>query len=94
MPASREPPSGEIDYGRARREVLEFDWPVADAVAGALGLPEREPDAGHALRGRLHGLHSLRVGSYRVIYQLTEEAQVVRILAVRHRGIGYLSGPR
>jgi mRNA interferase RelE/StbE len=71
----------------ARRELLELDWRLIDAVEDALGLLEREPHAGHALRGRLRGLRSLRVGSYRVIYQLTDGDQAVRVAAVRHRSI-------
>jgi mRNA interferase RelE/StbE len=79
---------------RARREVLELERPLADAVSEALGLLEREPEAGHALRGRLRGLRSLRVGTYRIIYQLDERKQVVRVLAVRHRTVAYTTDPR
>jgi len=78
----------------ARRELLELDWPLIDAVENALGLLEREPHAGHALRGRLRGLRSLRVGSYRVIYQLTDGEQTIRVAAVRHRSIAYRANPR
>jgi len=78
----------------ARRELLELDWPLIDAVEDALGLLEREPHPGHALRGRLRGLRSLRVGSYRVIYQLTDGDQTVRVAAVRHRSIAYRADPR
>lgn len=79
---------------RARREILDLDWQVADAVSEALGLLERDPEAGHELRGRLRGLRSLRVGSYRIVYQLTEDGQGVRVVAVRHRAIVYRSDPR
>lgn len=79
---------------RVRREILELDWPVADAVSEALGLLEREPEAGHSLRGRLHGLRSLRIGSYRVIYKLSDDGQEVRVAAVRHRAVAYRSDPR
>jgi mRNA interferase RelE/StbE len=79
---------------RARREVLNLDWPLSDAVIEALGLLEREPEAGHALRGRLRGLRSLRVGVYRIIYQLDGNHRVVRVLAVRHRSIAYMTDPR
>lgn len=78
----------------ARRELLELDWQLIDAVEDVLGLLEREPHAGHALRGRLRGLRSLRVGSYRVIYQLTDGDQAVRVAAVRHRSIAYRTDPR
>ncbi len=74
--------------------MLDLGWPLSDAVIEALGLLEREPDAGHALRGRLRGLRSLRVGVYRIIYQLDENHRVVRVLAVRHRSIAYMSDPR
>ena len=79
---------------RARREVLDLDWPLSDAVIEALGLLEREPEAGHSLRGWLQGLRSLRVGAYRIIYQLDENHQVVRVLAVRHRSVAHMTDPR
>jgi mRNA-degrading endonuclease RelE of RelBE toxin-antitoxin system len=79
---------------RARRELLELGWPLIDAVDDALGLLEREPNAGYGLRGRLRGLYSLRVGSYRILYQLTDSGQTVRVAAIRHRSIAYGSDPR
>jgi mRNA interferase RelE/StbE len=79
---------------RARQELLDLGWPLIDAVDDALGLLERDPTAGHALRGRLRGLRSLRVGSYRIVYQLTESQQTVRVVAIRHRSVAYRSDPR
>lgn len=78
---------------RARKEIVALDWPLSDAVVGALGLLEREPEAGHPLRGRLRGLRSLRVGTYRVIYQLDDDQRIVRVLAVRHRSVAYTTDP-
>lgn len=79
---------------RARRELLELDWPLIDAIEDALGLLEREPHAGHALRGKLRGLYSLRVGAYRILYQLTDDGRTVRVAAIRHRAAGYGGDPR
>jgi mRNA interferase RelE/StbE len=79
---------------RVRQELLDLEWPLIDAVEDALGLLEREPDSGHALRGRLRGLYSLRVGAYRIIYQLSENDQTVRVVAIRHRSIAYRTDPR
>jgi addiction module RelE/StbE family toxin len=80
---------------RARQEALDLEWPLIDAVENALGLLEREPHAGHALRGRLRGLYSLRVGAYRIVYQLTDGDQTVRRVAtIRHRSIVYRTDPR
>jgi mRNA interferase RelE/StbE len=79
---------------RARGELLELSWPLIDAIQDPLGLLERDPSAGHALRGRLRGLRSLRVGSYRIIYLLAESEQTVRVVAIRHRSIAYRNDPR
>jgi mRNA interferase RelE/StbE len=79
---------------RARRELLELDWPLINAIEGALGLLERDPRAGHELRGRLRVLRSLRVGAYRVVYQLTDDDQTVRIAAILHRSITYRTRPQ
>lgn len=79
---------------RARAELLELDWPLLDAVEEALAALAREPQAGHELRGRLRGLRSLRVGSYRVIYQLVDGGEMVRVAAIRHRAIVYGTDPR
>jgi mRNA-degrading endonuclease RelE of RelBE toxin-antitoxin system len=79
---------------RARGELLELNWPLIDAIQDALGLLERDPLAGHMLRGRLRGLRSLRVGSYRIIHQLAESEQTVRVVVIRHRSISYRIDPR
>ena len=79
---------------RARRELLELNWPLIDAIEDALGLLEREPQAGHALRGKLRGLYSLRVGAYRILYQPTDGGQTIRVAAIRHRSSAYGVDPR
>jgi len=79
---------------RARGELLELNWPLIDAIEHALGLLDRDPFAGHVLRGRLRGLRSLRVGTYRIIYQLAEAEQMVRVVAIRHRSVAYVGDPR
>jgi mRNA interferase RelE/StbE len=79
---------------RARSELFELDWPLIDAVEEALGLLERDPYAGYPLRGRLRGLMSLRVGSYRIIYQLSDKDRTVRVATIRHRSMVYSTDPR
>jgi mRNA-degrading endonuclease RelE of RelBE toxin-antitoxin system len=79
---------------RARRDLLELSWPLIDAIEDALGLLERDPSAGYALRGKLRGLYSLRVGSFRILYQLTDDGKTVRVAAIRHRSISYGTDPR
>jgi len=77
----------------ARAALGELDHRVATAVVEALGLLEHDPDAGHALRGRLTGLRSLRVGAYRIVHQRHTDG-TVRVIAIRHRSRAYRSDPR
>jgi mRNA-degrading endonuclease RelE of RelBE toxin-antitoxin system len=79
---------------RARRDLLALDWPLIDAIEDALALLERDPFAGYALRGKLRGLYSLRIGTYRILYQLTDGGKTVRVAAIRHRSVSYSSDPR
>jgi mRNA-degrading endonuclease RelE of RelBE toxin-antitoxin system len=79
---------------RARRDIFDLDWPLIDAIEDALSLLERDPLAGYALRGKLRGLYALRVGAYRILYQLTDGGKTVRVAAIRHRSISYGRDPR
>jgi mRNA interferase RelE/StbE len=79
---------------RARQQLLDLNWPLIDAVEDALGQLERDSQIGHALLGRLYGLWSLRVGTYRIIYQIADDEQTVRVAAIRHRSISYRTDPR
>lgn len=79
---------------RARRELLDLDWPLSDSVVDALGVLEREPEAGHELQGRLRGIRSMRVGAYRILYQVIDDGFTVRVAAIRHRSVAYRTEPR
>ncbi len=79
---------------RARAELLALSWPLLDAAEDALGLLQLDPHAGYPLRGRLRGLYSLQVGSYRIIYRFADNSNTVRVAAIRHRSVAYGSDPR
>jgi mRNA interferase RelE/StbE len=79
---------------RARLDLLGLGWPLIDAIEDALGLLERDPFAGHELRGRLRGLRSLRVGAYRILYQVIDDGKTIRVAAIRHRSVSYVRDPR
>jgi hypothetical protein len=46
---------------RARSELWELNWSLIAAVEDAVGLLEREPLPGHALRGRLRTRITMKV---------------------------------
>ncbi|WP_420634231.1 type II toxin-antitoxin system RelE family toxin [Candidatus Palauibacter sp.] len=52
------------------------------------GLGEH-PLAGSSLKGGLRGLRRVRVGDYRVVYEVLDDALVVLVVRVAHRGTVY-----
>jgi mRNA interferase RelE/StbE len=83
-----------VVLARSARDALAgLDFLLADAILGALGELERDPEHGHELRGRLSGLRSYRVGAYRIIYEL-RDPRTVRVVAIRHRAHAYRTDPR
>jgi mRNA interferase RelE/StbE len=46
---------------------------------------EQEPQSGKPLRGKLHGLWQLRIGSFRVWYEINEEQKKVTLRAIIHK---------
>ena len=72
--------------GSARRGLDRLPAKVAIAVLDFLLGPliENPHRVGKALVGELAGLHSARVGAYRVVYQIDETDLVVRVIYVDH----------
>ena len=58
---------------------------IVDAIDG---LAEH-PHAGSSLKGGLRGLRRIRVGGYRVVYEVQDAALVVLVVRVAHRGTVY-----
>lgn len=73
---------------RAKDDLQALPERVRDAVLETLTMLEVEPESiGKRLVGRLEGLWSARVGSYRILYTIDSSGVVVR--ATRHRAIAY-----
>jgi mRNA-degrading endonuclease RelE of RelBE toxin-antitoxin system len=68
--------------------------PLDEAALDALTVLESDPEAGNVLRGRLRGVWSLRIGSFRLLYTINHDAALVRVRAIRHRSVAYRSDPR
>jgi addiction module RelE/StbE family toxin len=77
---------------RAKQDLKALPRLVQAAVDETLTLLEGDPEAlGNELRGRLRGLWSCRVGSYRILYTIEGRAMRARVVvrAIRHRGVAY-----
>ncbi len=85
----------EVVLAKPAADALRALPPPLDEVAlDALTVLESDPEAGDALRGRLRGVRSLRIGSFRLLYTLHDDAALVRVRTIRHRSVAYRSDPR
>jgi mRNA-degrading endonuclease RelE of RelBE toxin-antitoxin system len=71
----------------ARRAIDRLPEKVAIAVLDYLVGPllEKPKRVGKPLRGDLAGLHSARVGAYRIVYEIDEAGRTVRVIYIDHR---------
>jgi len=78
---------GLVVAGPARRTIERLPSKVAIAVLDfVLGpLIENPHRVGKPLRGDLTGLHSARVGTYRVVYEIDEPNRIVQVIYIDHR---------
>jgi mRNA interferase RelE/StbE len=77
----------------ARKELLRLPKEVQARIMPHLeGLDaEPYPENSRRLLGEYRGLVRLRVGPYRVAYQVDEQAQEITIVKIGHRGRFYQS---
>ncbi|MBI3357406.1 MAG: type II toxin-antitoxin system RelE/ParE family toxin [Nitrospirae bacterium] len=71
----------------ASKELAKLDKPVARRIIDRVHrLAENLADANiEALTGEFEGLFKLRVGDYRVVYELIHEEQLIMIHTIGHR---------
>jgi mRNA interferase RelE/StbE len=71
----------------AADELSRLDAPVSRRIIDRINWLAANLDATRleALTGELAGLYKLRVGDYRVVYQVLHEEQAVVIHAIGHR---------
>ena len=63
-------------------------------IVAAIDRLAETPHLGAALKGDLRGLRRLRVGDYRVMYEVRDEELVVLVVRVAHRRDAYRRTPR
>ncbi len=71
----------------ARRAIDRLPEKIAVAVLDYLLGPliDNPHRVGKPLRGDLTGLHSARVGAYRIVYEIDVDSHTVRVIYIDHR---------
>ena len=82
-----EAPWDLVVAGPARRAIDRLPEKIALAVLDYLVGPllENPHRVGKPLRGDLVGLHSARVGAYRIVYEINQASRTVRVIYIDHR---------
>ena len=73
----------------AARELQRIERSERERLIAAIDRLAENPFAGSALKGDLRGLRRIRVGDYRLIYEVQERDLVVLVLCAAHRREAY-----
>ncbi len=73
----------------ASQELKRIPQPARTRVVHAIDGLGGQPLTGSALKGGLRGLRRLRIGDYRIVYELLDDELVVLVVRVAHRRGAY-----
>jgi len=69
----------------AAKALRKLPGPDRHRLVQAIDRLASEPTAGGCLKGEFAGLRRLRVGSYRIVYEVRHEQLVILVVRVGHR---------
>jgi len=69
----------------ALKELQKLDKPDRVRLIDAIDKLPENPHVGKLLKGEFSGLRRLRVGSFRIIYEINDGEVLILILRVAHR---------
>ena len=73
----------------AFKELQRIDKPQRLRIIEAIETLPAQPLAGKPLKGDLSGLRRLRVGDYRVVYEVIDQQVLILIVRIAHRKAVY-----
>ena len=74
---------------RAEKELGGAQAKIQARLIEAIDSLSDDPFAGRPLRGPWKGFRRVRVGDYRIVYQVLAEQSIVQVLHIRHRRDAY-----
>ena len=73
----------------AAKELRCVAKPDRARIVAAIDRLSETPHLGTSLKGDLRGLRRIRVGDYRILYEVRDKELVVLVVRVAHRGDAY-----
>ena len=77
----------------AAKDLRRVAKPHRTRIVAAIDRLAETPHLGAALKGDLRGLRRLRVGDYRIVYEVRDDELVVLVVRVAHRRDAYRRTP-
>ena len=77
----------------AAKELRRISRPDRTSIVAAIDRLAEIPHLGAALKGDLRGLRRLRVGDYRILYEIEDDELIVLVVRVAHRREAYRRTP-
>ena len=69
----------------AAKDLAAIERTHRERIIAAIDNLKTNPHRGTQLKGELSGLRRIRVGDYRVIYEVAHKELIVLVIRVRHR---------
>lgn len=69
----------------AAKALARIDRPERQRIIDRIDLLRDNPGAGSVLKGELSGLRRVRVGTYRVVYEIRDQELVILVVRIGHR---------
>ena len=73
----------------AAKELRRVAKPDRARIVAAIDRLAETPHLGTSLKGDLRGLRRIRVGDYRILYEVRDKELVVLVVSIAHRGDAY-----
>jgi mRNA interferase RelE/StbE len=69
----------------AAKQLEKVAWEDRQRIIAAIEQLKINPSAGSVLKGEFSGLRRIRVGAYRVVYEVQNQQLIVLVIRIGHR---------